>query len=174
MKLNNVDLAAVAALAERAKQDPAVLRMEKRVEGTWSSSSGTPQFSATVSHGSTQTVLRADMAQAFGGGALAPDPLQYLLFGLAACYSATLVMLASMEGVTLEGLRATAENSVDSGRVFGFGERPLVSRVSVRVTVGAAVDDATLARWEQAAREKCPFAFTVANAVPLETRVERA
>ena len=37
MKLNNVDMTAVGALAERAKQDPAVLRMQKRVEGSWSS-----------------------------------------------------------------------------------------------------------------------------------------
>lgn len=174
MKLNNVDMSAVGALAERAKQDPAVLRMQKRVEGAWSSGAGTPQFSATVAHGSTQTVLRADMAQPFGGGGLAPDPLQYMLFGLAACYSATVVMLASMEGATLEEVKAVAENSVDSGKVFGFGDRPLVERVSVRVTVRADVDDATLARWAQGAREKCPFAFTVANAVPLETRVERA
>lgn len=174
MKRNNVNLAAVGALAERAKADPGAAKLLKRVEGGWSLRDGSPQFTATVAHGEGASVLAADMAAAFGGAGLAPDPLQYMLFGLAACYTATLVMIASMEGVDLGEVRSVAESAVDVSPVFGLGERPLVERVSVRVTVSAAVDDATLARWTEGARGKCPFAFTVANAIPLETRVERA
>ena len=174
MKRNNVNLAAVGALAERVAREPGAAKLQKRVEGAWSHRDGTPQFTATIAHGTAKTVLHADMAPPFGGGGLAPDPLQYLLFGLAACYTATLVMIASMEGVELGEVGVVAENAVDVTRVFGAGDLPLVERVSVRVTVGGAVDDARLARWAQAAREKCPFAFTVANAIPLETRVERA
>jgi uncharacterized OsmC-like protein len=174
MKKNNVNLAAVGALAERAKTDPAAAKLKKRVEGSWSFRDGSPQFAATVAHGDGSSVLRADMAVPFGGSGLAPDPVQYLLFGLAACYTATLVMIAAMEGVALEDVKTAAEGDLDVSRVFGLGERPLMERVSVRVSVKGAVDDAMLARWTQAAREKCPFAFTVAHAVPLETRVERA
>ncbi len=58
-----------------------------------------------------------------------------------------------MEGTDLGEVKATAENAGDASRVFGVGERPLVERVSVRVTVNASVDDARLARWAQAARE---------------------
>jgi uncharacterized OsmC-like protein len=173
-KNNNVNLAAVEALAERARTEPAAVRLQKRVEGSWSLREGTPQFRASVSHGDGASVLQADMAPAFGGGGLAPDPLQYLLFGLAACYTATLVMIASMEGVELGEVRTVAENSVDVSRTLGLGDKPLVERVSVRVTVSAPVDEARLAAWAKAAREGCPFAFTVANAVPLETVVERA
>ena len=174
MKRNNVNLAAVGALVERAKMDPGAAKLQKRVEGAWNFRDGAPQFIATVAHGDSRSTLLADMAVPFGGAGLAPDPLQYMLFGLAACYTATLVMVASMEGVDLGDVKAVAENAVDVSNVFGLGERPLMERVSVRVTVNAAVDDARLARWAQAARESCPFAFTVANAIPLETRVERA
>lgn len=174
MKLNNVNLATMGALAERAQTDPAAVKMQKRVEGAWSSSDGTPQFSAKLTHGASETTLRADMAPPFGGGGLAPDPLQYMLFGLAACYTATFVIIASMEGVALADVKSVAELSADAARVFDLGDRPLVERVSVRVSVRADIDDATLARWAETAKQKCPFAFTVANAVPLETRVERA
>lgn len=172
--MNNVNLATVGALMERAKADPSAVRMQKRVEGTWSSVDGTPQFSATVVHADRKSTLTADMAPPFGGGGLAPDPLQYMLFGLAACYTATVVMLASMEGVDLGEVKTVAENSVDASHVFGLGNKPLVERVAVRVIVGAPVDAERLARWNQAAREKCPFAYTVAHAIPLETTVERA
>lgn len=174
MKKNNVNLAAVGALVERAKSEPGAVRMQKRVEGSWSFRDGAPQFSASLVHGVGGSLLQADMAPPFGGGGLAPDPLQYMLFGLAACYTATVVMIASMEGVELGEVKAVAENSVDVSRTLGLGDKPLVERVSVRVTVSAPVDDARLARWAKAAREGCPFAFTIANAVPLETLVERA
>lgn len=52
-------------------------------------------------------------------------------------------------------------------------DREFHLRQSDFVFVNASVNDATLARWEKAAREMCPFAFTVANAVPLETVVDR-
>lgn len=38
----------------------------------------------------------------------------------------------------------------------------------------ADVDDATLARWQDAARAKCPLAYTIANPIPLTTTIERA
>ncbi len=174
MRRNNVDLAAIGALVERTRADPGAARLRKRVEGVWNPREGSPQFTATVAHGDRATSLQADMAVPFGGAGLAPDPLQYMLFGLAACYTATLVMIASMEGVELGAVRTVAENAVDGARSLGIGDRPLVERVSVRVTVDAPVDDARLARWAQAAREGCPFAFTIASAVPLDTRVERA
>ncbi len=101
MKKNNVNLATVGALAERAKTDPSAAKLQKRVEGAWSFREGSPQFTATVAHGDGTSLLWADMAVPFGGAGLAPDPLQYMLFGLAACYTATLVMIASMEGVDL-------------------------------------------------------------------------
>lgn len=174
MKRNNVNLAAVGALAERVKMDPGAAKLQKRVAGTWSLREGSPQFTATVGHGDRTSFLQADMAVPFGGAGIAPDPIQYLLFGLASCYTATLVMIASMEGVDLGDVQAVAENVVDASRIFGAGDRPLVERVAVHVTVKAPVDDARLARWAQAARESCPFAYTIAHAVPLETRVERA
>ncbi|MBI2392358.1 MAG: OsmC family protein [Deltaproteobacteria bacterium] len=173
MKKNNVDLAAIAATVQRAKDDPKVAQLDKRIEGAWSAREGTPQFSAPLRHGTSETVLRADMAPSFGGAGLAPDPLQYMLFGLAACYTATVVMLASMEGAELEDVRAVAENVVEAAPIFDLAEGPLVPRVAVRVEVRASVDDATLARWASVARAKCPFAFTVANAVPLETSIVR-
>jgi len=173
MKRNNLDLSVIADVLERAKADPGVLRMHKRVEGTWSFAEGTPAFTAIVGHGNRTTELAVDVAPGFGGSGLAPDPLQYLLSGLGACYAATVVTVAAMDGVDLAELRVVAEQDVDVSRVYEMGDGPLMEQISVTVKIAGDIDDATLARWEQAAREKCPFAFTIINAVPLHTRVER-
>ena len=173
MKLNNIDMAVLMNVMDRGQTDPGVFRMHKRVEGTWSFAEGTPAFTTTVTHGSRTTELAVDIAPGFGGSGLAPDPLQYMLAGLGACYAATVVTVAAMEGVELTELRVVAEQDVNVSRVYGMGDGPLMEQVSVTVKIGADVDDDTLARWQQAAREKCPFAFTIINPVPLKTRVER-
>jgi uncharacterized OsmC-like protein len=48
-----------------------------------------------------------------------------------------------------------------------------MEQVSVTLKVKADVNDCTLGRWQQAARQNCPVAFAIAHAVPLETRGER-
>jgi uncharacterized OsmC-like protein len=174
MKKNNLDLAVLAGVVERGQSDPGVFRMHKRVEGTWSFAEGTPAYSASISHGDRQTSLSVDVAPGFGGSGLAPDPLQYMLTGLGACFAATVVTVAAMEGVDLSELSVVAEQDVDVARVYDMGDGPLMEQITVTVTVGTDVSDDTLARWQQAAREKCPFAFTVINAVPLHTGVQRA
>jgi hypothetical protein len=78
--------------------EPGAVKLQKRVEGTWSLAEGTPQFSTTIAHDDRKTTLHVDMAPPFGGSGLAPDPLQYMLAGLGACYAATLVTIARWRG----------------------------------------------------------------------------
>ena len=133
-----------------------------------------PAFTATVAHGTQTSTLHVDIAPGFGGAGLAPDPLQYMLLGLGSCYAATVVTIAALEGIEISDLQVIAESHADMSRVYDIADNPLMERVSVIVKVTADVDDDTLSRWQQAARDKCPFAYTVMNAVPLETHIERA
>ena len=174
MRKNNLDLGVMAGVVERGRSDPGVFTMHKRVAGTWSFVEGTPAYTASMAHGELTSVLSVDVAPGFGGSGLAPDPLQYLLTGLGACYAATVVTVAALEGVDLSALSVVAEQDVDVARVYDLGDGPLIEQITVTVTVATDVDDQTLARWQQTAREKCPFAFTVINAIPLRTVVQRA
>ncbi len=174
MRKNNLDLGVMAGVVERGRSDPGVFTMHKRVAGTWSFVEGTPAYTASMAHGEMTSVLSVDVAPGFGGSGLAPDPLQYLLTGLGACYAATVVTVAALEGVDLSALSVVAEQDVDVARVYDLGDGPLIEQITVTVTVATDVDDQTLARWQQTAREKCPFAFTVINAIPLNTVVQRA
>ncbi len=174
MKRNNIDLGVLGGVLARAGEDPSVLRLHKRVDGEWSFEEGRPAYQAVIAHGSSSTTARVDIAPGFGGGGTAPDPLQYLLAGLGACYAATVVTIAAMEGADIRRLSVSAELDANVARVYDLGDAPLVERVAVTVTVEADADDQALARWRDAARAKCPFAFTVQHVVPFETIVERA
>jgi uncharacterized OsmC-like protein len=97
-----------------------------------------------------------------------------MLLGLGSCYAATVVTIAALEGVEITDLHVITESDADVSRVYDITENPLMERASVTLKVTADVDDDTLKRWQQTAREKCPFVYTIMNAVPLETRIERA
>lgn len=173
MKLNNLDLDVLADVMDRGSADASVFRMHKRLEGRWSFAAGEPAFTATVQHGTSTTDLHVDVAPGFGGQGLAPDPLQYMLAGLGACYAATLVTIAATEGVNVDAVTVVADQDVNVAAVYDAGDAPLMEQISVTVQVTADVDDATLTRWEHAARTKCPFAYTVVNPITLTTTVER-
>lgn len=173
MKLNNLNLDVLTDVVARGQSDPSVFRLHKRVEGSWNFTEGTPAFTTSVAHGGSSTRLSVDVAPGFGGAGLAPDPLQYLLTGLAACYSATLVTVAAQEGVTITELSVVAEQDVNVAVVYDMGDAPLMEGITVVVRVTADVDDATLARWQETARNTCPFAYTITHPIPLTTSVER-
>ncbi|MHA6522882.1 OsmC family protein [Tessaracoccus sp. G1721] len=174
MRLNNLDLDVLGGVMERGRTDTSVFRLHKRVEGRWSFTAGEPAYTASVSHGKDTTDLHVDIAPGFGGQGLAPDPLQYLLAGLGACYASTMVTIAATEGVELNAVSVVAEQDVNVAAVYDSGDAPLMEQITVAVHVSADIDDATLARWQDAARANCPFVYTILHPIPLTTTVERA
>ncbi len=173
MRPNNVNLEGMMAFMEQAKQDPALLKKQKRVEGTWNLAEGHPQFSATLDYPAGQRTLEADLAPFMGGSGVAPDPIQYCLYGLAACFAGTFVSLAAAEGVALRGLKVIAQNQVDLTKAMGLGDKPIVERVSLNLVVDSDAGEAKLRELEQLARERCPGVYCLTRPIPLDTDVEQ-
>ena len=174
MKPNNVNLQGMMAFVEQAKSDASVLKKQKRVEGAWDFQEGHPQFKATLAYPGGERTLEADLAPFMGGAGLAPDPIQYCLYGLAACFAGTFVSLAAADGVTLKSLRVVAENQVDLTRPMGLGDKPVVEKVMLKLIADGDASEAKLRELEQLARERCPGVYCLTQPVPLETRVDRA
>jgi len=174
MKPNNVNLQGMMAYVEQATADASVLKKQKRVEGVWDFQEGHPQFKATLAYPSGERTLEADLAPFMGGAGLAPDPIQYCLYGLAACFAGTFMSLAAADGVVLRSLRVVAENQVDLTRPMGLGDKPVVERTSITLIADSDADDATLSALEALARERCPGVYCLTHPIPLDTHVKRA
>jgi uncharacterized OsmC-like protein len=174
MKINNVNVQAAGEFVEQAKADPSLTKKSKRVEGRWSFAEGQPQFSATMSHKTGETAVQADFAPFMGGGGLAPDPIQYCLYGLAACYAGTFVGLAAAQGVVLRSLSVVAENRVDLSRSLGLSDTPVVERVMLSLEVDTDAEGEQLAELERMAKERCPGVYCLANPIPIDFALERA
>ena len=174
MKVNNVNIEAAGAFVEQVKADPSLAKKSKRVEGRWSFDEGQPQFSAVMSHKTGETAVHADFAPFMGGEGLAPDPIQYCLYGLAACYAGTFVGLAAAQGVVLRSLSVVAENRVDLSRSLGLSDAPVVEQVSLTLQVDTDAGEEQLAELEHLARDRCPGVFCLANPIPIEFAIQHA
>jgi len=171
MGLNNINTDAAAKFMEEAKTDPQIAKKRKRVEGEWVFEEGSPQFKATLAFKEGELVVDSDFAPFMGGRGLAPDPIQYCLYGRAACYAGTFVSLATMEGIALRGLKIAVENKVDLTRTFGLSSNPIVENVEVTLTVSSDVPQEKLEQVEALARDRCPGAYCLINPIQLTTNL---
>src|SRR3989339_1964808 len=104
MKLNNVNLEKASAFAEEVKKDKSKALKVKRIEGNWNLEDEKVQFTATLEHPQGSTVIEADGPPFMGGSGIKPDPVQYCLFGLAACFAQTFASIAAEKGIKLNVL----------------------------------------------------------------------
>ncbi|MBI2652482.1 OsmC family protein, partial [Candidatus Woesearchaeota archaeon] len=109
MKLNNINLDKAGTFVEEVKKDKSKAIKVKKVEGTWNFIEGKPQFASTLEHPNGVTVIEADGPPFLGGSGIKPDPVQYCLFGLAACFAQTFASIAAEKGIELKKLKVAAE-----------------------------------------------------------------
>ncbi len=171
MGLNNINTDAAGKFMEEARNDPQIAKKSKRVEGEWLFDEGKPQFKATLAFKEGERVVESDFAPFMGGKGLAPDPIQYCLYGMAACYAGTFVSLATMEGIALRGLKISVENKVDLTRTLGLSSNPIVEGVEVTLTVASDVQRERLEQIEALARDRCPGVYCLINPIQLTTRL---
>lgn len=171
MGLNNINTEAAGTFMEEAKNHPEVAKKSKRVEGEWVFEEGKPQFKAVLAYKEGERVLESDFAPFMGGKGLAPDPIQYCLYGMAACFAGTFVSLATMEGVALRRLKIVVKNKVDLTRTFGLSSNPVVEGVELTLEVESDATREKLKEIESLAKERCPGVYCLVNPIPLTTRL---
>ena len=163
MRLNNVDMDKAGAFVEEVKLDKNKAIKTKHVEGAWNFSG--VQFAATLEHATGKTIVEADGPPFMGGSGVKPDPVQYCLFGLAACYAQTFASIAAEKGIELKRLKISVENKVNLSKPLGLGDEPVVENVKLLVTASGKGD---LEEIEQLAKERCPGVYCLTNPIKLE------
>ena len=171
MKLNNVNLDNAKAFVEEIKKDKSKAIKIKRVEGSWNFREGNPQFASTLEHANGSTVAEADAPPFLGGNGIKPDPVQYCLFGLAACFAQTFASIAAEKGIELGELKVAAENKVNLSRALGLGNEPIVEKVKLFVEV-SGIDKSKLKEIEELAKERCPGVYCLTNPIKLDIEVK--
>ena len=174
MRINNVNLEKAGAFAEEVKHDKSKALKVKKVEGSWNLEDGKVQFTAAIGHPQGSTIVEADGPPFLGGSGIKPDPVQYCLFGLAACYAQTFASIAAEKGIKLKRLDVAAENQVNLTRALGLGDDPIVERAKITVEVMSDADVSILHEIEGLARERCPGVYCLTNPIRLDIEMKRS
>ena len=168
MSMNNISLAEVTSFVEEVKQDLSKSKRTKKVECSWNFDARKPQMESKVQYLEGETTLHSDLAPFMGGRGLAPDPIQYCLFGLAACFAGTLMSTATMMGIKIQSLKVSAENSMDFSKTIGLTNNPITEKVKIITEVKSDANRDQLKEVERLARERCPGVYCLINPIPLE------
>ena len=167
-RMRNVNAKAAAEFVGQVQKDAGVARKHKRVEGAWNFAEGEPQFQAVLEFPKGTVRLNCELPSFAGGWGTSPDPIQYCLFGMAACYGTTFASAAAQEGVDLTKLIVRAENDIDLRKQIGLSRDPIIQRVKFTVEAEGAPRE-HLERLKRLADERCPGVECVTRSIPLET-----
>ena len=169
MKINKVDMEKAGAFAEEVKKDRSKALKVKRIEVNWNLEDGKVQFAATLEHPQGSTVVEADGPPFLGGSGIKPDPVQYCLFGLAACYAQSFASIAAERGIKLKQLKVATENKVNLSRALGLSNEPIVEKVILEVNASAEKGE-NLSEVKKLAEQRCPGVYCLTNAIKLEIK----
>ena len=174
MKLNNINLDKAKAFVEEVIADKNKAIKVKRVEGSWNFMENKSQFISTLEHASGTTIVEADGPPFIGGSGIKPDPVQYCLFGLAACFAQTFASIAAEKGIELKKLKVAAENKVNLSKALGLSNEPIVEKAKLSVEVSSKADKSKLKEVEEFAKERCPGVYCLTNPIKLDIEVTKS
>ena len=166
--MNNVNEMDTFITSIIADQSEAI--KEKQVMGSWVFDEGKPQFVSKLAYGQGDITLFAELPPFAGGWGSSPDPVQYCLYGMAACFAATFAAAASSEGIQLKQLSVTAQNRMDLRKQMGLAGENIIEKVKFIVTAQGASND-ELEKLVTLSKERCPGVECVTRMIPLEVEL---
>lgn len=171
-RVNNVDIEKVRSFETQLKEDPSKAKKTQVIEGEWILEEGPVQFRSTISFEGGQAVFETDSPSFMGGSGRLPGPMHYCFYGLASCYTATFVTMASMLGIEIKKLSTRVEADVNFSRVFGMNEDPVMEEVRVILKVVSDAPQDRIREAEELAIKRCPVVFTLKNIVKFSPAIE--
>jgi len=168
--MNNVNIQEMESFVSTIQTDPAQAKKHKRVTGSWVFEQGTPQFVSTLEYAKGKVVLNAELPPFAGGWGTSPDPIQYCLYGLAACFAVTFAATAAKEGVMLMNLEVTAECWMDLRKQMGVTNENIIDRVKFTIHADGTAQN-ELERIVALAKERCPGTECISRNIPLEVEL---
>lgn len=105
-----------------------------------------------------------------GGSDQGPNPVEYILGGLAACQEITYRLYADKLGIPLDGVSVKVKGDIDLRGFFAVDDqiRPGFQNVTVEVEFDSPASDSKLQELKKTVDAYCPVLDILRNATPTE------
>ena len=171
--MKNVNMKGMEKFIEETKADPSQLKRKMKVEVIWNFDEGSPQMFSEIEFPKGKVKLECDNAPFMGGQGRSPNPLQYCLFGMAACFLGTFASVAAEENLNVKSLKIIAENEVNLRRPLGLSDDPVVEKIKMTVEIESDDPEEKVNSVKEKAMKRCPAVYCITNPIPLEVEVKR-
>ncbi|EPJ7090625.1 MULTISPECIES: OsmC family protein [Enterobacteriaceae] len=118
--------------------------------------------------------LISDEPVALLGADTGVSPAEYILMGLAGCYTVTLTSLAGAKGIDLDGIELELFFDINLNGFLGLDDSVRKGAQGIRVDIKMAGEKATRAQLEELVRDlpgSSPIHDTLANPVTITTKL---
>ncbi len=169
---NNINTVELNKTIDSAKEDKNLLKKQMVVEGEWSFIENKPQFNSRMSTQSGKIYsLSADEPIVFGGSEVAPNAVQYCLFGIAACYAATFVQWATIKGIDLEKFGVKITSDLNLNKRFAVSEEDIVNYIEISLDVSSEAKASEIQELKDITDKRCPAIFCLTNEINVRTEI---
>jgi uncharacterized OsmC-like protein len=179
--VNGVNVDRLFETIDAIKDTPGLARCRFRAQNTWVSG-GHNRTTITGFYGGCQKhtlpeplVLESDEPAALLGQGADANPMDYVLTGLAACLTTSLVYYAAARGIQIDEVESRLEGDLDLHGFLGLAEsvRNGFENVKVTIRIKAQVSDEKLAELCRVAQKHSPVFDIISRPVPVSVHLER-
>ncbi|MDA1326629.1 MAG: OsmC family protein, partial [Proteobacteria bacterium] len=119
-KTNGVDVDYVMGVIDQVKGNPEIAKFQFRASNQWidggHNRSTVKEFYGACQEDDTRTepfIMEADEPPILAGNDKAPNPVEFVLHGLASCLTTTLAYHAAVRGIEIDSISSEMEGDLD-------------------------------------------------------------
>jgi uncharacterized OsmC-like protein len=179
--LNGVDVSRLFDTIDAIKESPGIAKFKFRARNKWIDG-GHNRTTITDFSGARQDlshredfVLDEDEPEVLLGEDKGPNPVEYLLTGLAGCLTSSLVYHAAARGIEIRAVESRPEGELDLRGFLGLSEDVPVGYQSIRVyfKIDADISEAEKEELIRNAQKYSPVFNTIVNPTPVSVFLEK-
>ena len=178
-KTNGVDVDYVMAVIDQVKDNAEIANFQFRASNQWidggHNRSTVKEFYGACQEDTTRTkafVMEADEPPILASNDKAPNPVEFVLHGLASCLTTTLAYHAAVRGIEIDAISSELEGDLDLRGFLGLSDDVRKGYHHVRVTM-TVKSEAPAEQLKELAMFS-PVYDIVSNSLPVELTINKA
>ena len=120
-----------------------------------------------------QFTVDVDEPQALGGGDDAPNPVEYILIGLAGCINVVAHQIAGELGISIQKLEVNTSGSINIDKFLGKSdkERAGFQGIDLNITYQSDAPQELIEQWLEGINKRCPVKDNLLNETPIKVNL---
>ena len=178
--LNGVDVGKLRDTIHAVKEDPEIAKFKFRIKNKWTTGGHNHTtikdfYGAKEVHQHIEPFdLAEDEPEILLGGDMGPNPVEYLLTGLASCLTTSMVYHAAAKGIEIKGIESRFEGDLDLRGFLGLSEEVPVGYQEIRVyfKIDADISDEKKKELIEMGKKYSPVYNTITHQTPVAVELD--